>query len=375
MKVPEPRRLKSGNYFIQLRLDGQSIPITESSPTACKNQAQLIKAEYLAGKRKINKSDLTLKQAVEAYISRKETQGKSPETVRGYNVILRNRFPETMGKKVRDVKDWQAVYNLEAGRVKPKTLSNSWSLIRSACKAECDIALPDVDTVEFNRTEHAFLEPEQIKIFVAEAARNKYALPMLLMLSSCRASEARGLTWDKVDLKNNRFLIAGAVVMDKNNKRVRKDKNKTDGSRRYVPIFIPELRAALEAVPEEKRSGPLYTVCDLTIYRTINRICENNGLPPVGCHGLRHSFASLCYSLEVPVKVTMAIGGWSDMNTVMRIYTHLAQRDIWKYSDKLAQFFQMGETSGNGKGSSTSAAAGSDPGEAEETVKKLVNVS
>lgn len=372
MKVPEPRRLKSGNYFIQLRLDGQSIPITESSPTACKNQAQLIKAEYLAGKRKINKSDLTLKQAVEAYISRKETQGKSPETIRGYDSILRTRFPETMGKKVRDVKDWQAVYNLEAGRVKPKTLKNAWSLIRTACRTECDIKLPDVDTVEFNRTEHAFLEPDQIKIFVAAAARHKHAIPMLLMLSSCRASEARGLTWDKVDFKNNRFLIAGAVVRDKNNKVITKERNKTDSSRRYVPIFIPDLLAALTAVPKEERSGPLYTVCDSTIYRTINRICEDNGLPLVGCHGLRHSFASLCYSLEVPVKVTMAIGGWSDMNTVMRIYTHLAQRDIGKYSDKLAQFFQMGETSENGKGSATSAAAGSDPGEAA-TVAEAVN--
>ena len=51
MKLPEPRRLASGNYFIQLRLGGESISITESSRAACIREARAIKAEYLAGKR------------------------------------------------------------------------------------------------------------------------------------------------------------------------------------------------------------------------------------------------------------------------------------------------------------------------------------
>ena len=55
MKVPEPRKLSSGNYFIQLRLNGQSIPITAETATECKNIAELTKAEYRAGKKAIKK--------------------------------------------------------------------------------------------------------------------------------------------------------------------------------------------------------------------------------------------------------------------------------------------------------------------------------
>lgn len=51
MKLPEPRKLPSGNYFIQLRLGGESIPVTEPNRAACIREARAIKAEYLAGKR------------------------------------------------------------------------------------------------------------------------------------------------------------------------------------------------------------------------------------------------------------------------------------------------------------------------------------
>ena len=45
MKVPEPRKMSSGNYYIQLRLGGVSIPVTAPTAAECKRQAALIKAE------------------------------------------------------------------------------------------------------------------------------------------------------------------------------------------------------------------------------------------------------------------------------------------------------------------------------------------
>jgi len=62
--------------------------------------------------------------------------------------------------------------------------------------------------------------------------------------------------------------------------------------------MIPELLAALEAV--EDKSGPVVRCNPNTIYHQINRVCARNGLPRVGTHGLRHSFASLGYHLGVP---------------------------------------------------------------------------
>jgi integrase len=75
------------------------------------------------------------------------------------------------------------------------------------------------------------------------------------------------------------------------------------------------------------------------LHKRINRICEANNLPKVGVHGLRHSFASLAYHLQIPEKIAMEIGGWSDDGTMRKIYTHLAQKDIANRAKDFSNFF------------------------------------
>ena len=77
---------------------------------------------------------------------------------------------------------------------------------------------------------------------------------------------------------------------------------------------------------------------DLTLTR-INQVCRANGLPEVGLHGLRHSFASLAYHLQIPEMIAAEIGGWNDLSTMHNIYTHLAQKDIEKRSQDFADYF------------------------------------
>ena len=104
--------------------------------------------------------------------------------------------------------------------------------------------------------------------------------------------------------------------------------------------MIPELIDAINAVPAEKRTGLIYTANPTTLYWRVNQICENNGLPKVGVHGLRHSFASLAYHVGMSEQDTMELGGWSDYNTMRKIYTHLAQCDRLKSRNKMAAFFE-----------------------------------
>lgn len=339
MKVPQARKLPSGTWFIQLRLGGESIPVTGRTEKECKDRATLIKAEHRAtsGTRAATGGDMTLREACQKHIDRKERAGRSPSTIRGYDIIARTCFKDYMDKRVDSIRSWQAVYDAEAARVSPKTMANAWAFLRAAVKTECKITLPDVETVALERHEHAFLEPEQVKAFVAAIKGHKYEIPMLLALSSWRSSEIMALDWCNVDLEHSRIKVQGAVVRDKHNKAAEKAKNKTLESTRYVPIFMPELRAALEAV--EDKTGKVVTAAPNTIYRAINRVCRDNGFPEVGTHGLRHSFASLAYSLGVPIKVTMQIGGWSDYNTMLKIYTHLSKRDVGKYASDISKFF------------------------------------
>jgi len=338
MKVPEPKKLNSGTWFIQLRLGGGSQYITGDTAKECRDKALLYKSEHINGLKGTVPKGITLRQACERYIQKKEAARKSPETIRGYDIILRNRFQAVMDKPVSEIKNWQSVYNSESRIYSPKTMKNTWSFLCSAVKSECGIVLPDIETVSYQREEHAFLTPDQIRAFVSAASTDKYRIALYLALCSCRASEIRALDWSNVDLDNKTIYVKGALVRDKENQKVEKKENKTAKSTRYVPIFIPELQQALRDVQD--KAGKVVVANENTLLEHANQVCDSAGLPRVGVHGLRHSFASLCYSLEIPVKVTMQIGGWSDMGTVMRIYTHLAQKDVSKNASKLADFFK-----------------------------------
>jgi integrase len=337
MKVPQPRKLPSGSWFIQLRLGGVSIPVTASTEKECKRQAALIKAEHVAGRRRQARSELTLREACQRYIARKERAKASPATIRGYTNIMNNRFQAVMDTPVTSIRDWQKVYDADAGDKSPKTMQNAWGFVRTVCRKELGLELPEIVTLTPDRTEHTFLDPEQIKSFVAATAGDKYQIPLLLCLLSCRSSEIQGLTWDAVDLKENRIKIGRTVVLDKNQQYVEKERTKTDESFRYIPIIIPDLKKALEAVPD--KTGPVVTARPNTVYRRANAICEELGFPAVGQHGLRHSFASLCYSLEVPLRTTMRMGGWKSEKVVSEIYTHLDKMHIGKQVAKLEKFF------------------------------------
>ncbi len=51
VNVPKARKLASGTWFIQLRLGGESIPVSGATEKAVTREAERIKAEYRAGAR------------------------------------------------------------------------------------------------------------------------------------------------------------------------------------------------------------------------------------------------------------------------------------------------------------------------------------
>lgn len=141
-----------------------------------------------------------------------------------------------------------------------------------------------------------------------------------------------------IDLDKKTIRIKGAMVYaGKEGGMVRKKQNKTASSNRVVPI-IPPLEAALRLV--ECKEGYVIPHYVSMLYKHINAVCRREGLPEVGIHGLRHSFASLAYHLQIPEKIAMEIGGWSDDGTMKKIYTHLAQKDIAERARDFSNFFK-----------------------------------
>lgn len=342
MKVPTPRQLPSGSWYIQLRLGGESIPITTATRRECVSQAQIIKADYLAG-RSIKKitlppaPEMTLRELIDAYIQ-KYKPVLSPSTVRGYCVIRDNRFQPHMATKLRDLPDWQQLINEEAEKCAAKTLRNAWGLIRAAL-ADVKQDAPTVTLPQIVSNERPFLTAEEIRRLVAAVRGSAFEVPILLGLHGLRRSEIAALDWRQVDLQSGVIRVEGALVPDETGKYVRKQTNKNRTSKRPVPIMIPELRAALEAVSKSDRTGPVVRCHINSIYKAVNSICKREGLPQIGAHGLRHSFASLGHYVGVPEHEMQILGGWKDAGTMRKIYEHIEKDALSRSENAIAKFF------------------------------------
>ena len=355
MKVPKARKLSSGTWFIQLRLGGQSIPVTGKTEKACVHNAEAVKADWLAKKRlpeaqKETNAGLTVFQAIDAYIEKK-SRVLSPSTVRGYRTIQKTRFVSTMNRKISEIKDseWQGIVNAECALAAPKTVNNAFKFIRTVIRHEADreISMSKIRLPSVPPANAAFLQPEEIPIFVDAVKDLSIAVPALLALSSLRASEISALRWENIP-KNPKFIqVRGAMVRDADSVWVLKKQNKNAASTRNVPILIPELAKALER--DRKPSGPVMPCDQATLRAAVRKVCEDAGITGVSTHGLRHSFASLAYHLQIPEQIAMGIGGWSDPGTMRKIYTHIAKSDISRYQNALSDFYANKNANKNAK--------------------------
>lgn len=339
MKIPKPRKLKNG-YAIYLRIGGVALtPIKAETERECRRLAAIAKAQAQeACAAPLNPADITLREACARYIARMEQKRRSPATIRGYTAMSKSRFQSAMDTPVRSIRDWQALYDMDAETAGFKTMRNAVSFFRTVCRTECGVVIPKIDELADDRTEHLFLEPEQIPILIKSVAGRAGEIGTLLALSGLRRSEICGLTWADVDLDAGKIRVRQALVYDKSNQAVLKSSTKTRAGTREVPIFIPELRAALEAV--QNREGRVVPYAPNSIYKMVVAALERADLPPVGLHGLRHTFASLCYHLGLRALDTQRLGGWDDPGTVQKIYTHLAARDRADAQNKLETFFK-----------------------------------
>lgn len=335
MKVPEPRQLASGTWFIQLRLNGKSISISADSPTECKSLAELEKAKYRAGMTAIKKlpKNLTLREAMTKYIKEYKKE-LSPSTYDRYMVYTNCRFKNYLDKPLGEIK-WQRMIDDELKKVSEKTVANGWGLVRPALKF-VGFPVPDIRLAQVPVKERAFLQPEEILPFCKAVKGRSYEIAALLELHGLRLSEMKALTWDDIDLKRKVINVRGAYVKGPDGY-VDKETNKNRTSTRPVPIMIPQLEKALSAV--KVKEGRVVNISPSVLLRDVKRACKRAGVTECGNHSLRHSFASLCFFVQIPMEQIMAWGGWSNDSTLRKIYIHLAASAESGHKKAFTDFF------------------------------------
>lgn len=333
ISVPKAVEVSPGNWYIRMRLNGESIAVYEPTEALCRARAVAIKAGLLDARK--HSGTLTLGAAIDKYIADRSA-ALSPATIRGYSQIRRNRFKSVMDEPLISVTDWQPVVNAEAALCSAKTLKNAWGLVRTVLALN-GVEPKPVSLPQVVRAERPWLDFRQIKEFLSAAEDQPGELAALLALHSLRRSELCAVTFADVDIKAKTIRVSGAAVYDDDNNLIRKATNKNTTSNRTVPVMIPRLLQLLPAAADP--AEPVVKNAPHTVWEQINRICVRAGLPEVGVHGLRHSFASLAYHLGMSERETMELGGWSDAQTIHKIYLHLAQADRLQAANKMAEFY------------------------------------
>lgn len=337
MKTPKAKKLPSGSWFVRVRVNGQDIGITRKTEKEAIAEAMAVKAGI---RETVQSYNGTLRGAIDEYIQIRKPV-LSPATIRGYRIIQNNRFRSIMDRplsKVRDT-DFQKALNLDLGKYSAKTMRNSWGFVASVLKEQAGrtvrVSLPQIV-----REEREFLQPEQIPVFIDAIRDSKHEIALLLGLHGLRASEILAVRRKDIDLQTGTIAVHGSAVLDENNKLQQKETNKNASSRRTVPILIPRLREAVEECDLQDNDLIFVGSSSSVLHNAVTRACKKADLPLVGVHGLRHSFASLAFHLGIPEETTMRLGGWSDFQTMRKIYTHLAEQDVKKHTDALKNFFK-----------------------------------
>lgn len=298
-------------------VDGKRMFISADSEEEYYAKAKAAKSGLIEIKKAAPK--LALGTAIDTYLNDNKNL-ISPSTLNNYRSYRRTRFPEYMGMDVSDI-NWQQMVNKEAEDYAPKTIINAWDLVCLSMEyAGRD--RPKVKLPKKRKAKRSWLDYEQIQTFLGAIRGKPYELGALLALHGLRRSELLFLSAEDINLDNETIYIHGATVIGEGNKKVDKEYGKTSASTRTVHIVIPRITDLVKNM-----EGRLITTNPTTLYGSINCVCRNAGLPEVGVHGLRHSFASLAYHLKWSEMTTMREGGWSDPKVVHEIYTHLAEQD------------------------------------------------
>ena len=344
MNLPKARQLKSGSWNIQVTLNGERYSITRPTKKEVEAEATYRIARAETGRQESTNpfETMTVREILDKYIE-ENAYRLSPVSIQDYRSIQRNRFKGVMDRQW-NVINWERAIANELSKYRHNTVQTAWGVIKTAARSfGLDTYRIRVKFPKTDKQEHAFLTLDQMHVFQKAIRGNQYELPCLLGLLSLRLSEIEGLRRKDIDLERGFINVCHTKIRDtQNHTYFELDKTKTAKSTRTIPLVlnprIAELVGRLNCKPDD------YVVpytAQSGLYRYINKTCEELGFPKIGVHGLRHTFASVCWSQGIPMETCMLYGGWASDTTVKNVYQHLDDKVVGEHALRLAKAFSL----------------------------------
>lgn len=303
--MPKAKKLPSGmwNVMVYSHTEGgkrKYISFTEPTKAA----AELRAAEYKVNKKRIIRSEYTVKEGIERYIESK--QGVlSPSTIRGYKAAL--KYYEPIAKmKIRNLcsEDLQKFVSKLSQDLSPKTVRNIYGLLSASLALQAPdmmfrVTLPKQPVRRPNSP-----SDDDIQLLMDNSSPMMQKC-ILLGIRGLRRGEICALKYE--DIKDGVVHIHADLVKDSDGKWVYKNMPKTEGSDRFVRV--PDLGSG---------EGFIVTWTPDSVTKRFIELRDKLGLS-IRFHDLRHYFVSTAsLVLKVPDTIVEDLGGYRRGGSVMK---------------------------------------------------------
>ena len=273
---------------------------------------------------------MTLGEAVDMYISEKKTQGLSPKTLEGYEIIRKNAFPDLMKMQLKNI-DEDALNNAIAAernrthnrwkgnsrKITPKCIHNEYGLVSSVLHRYW----PHINfyAIKLPQLEERNVELPPVSDVMDLVRGTSIELPVLLaMWLSFSLSEIRGLTKSGSITRDGNYIRINQVVVDVYSKPVTKPDAKNDARKRMHRI-PPYIKGLIDALPPEQDA--LVAISGQALSARWSALQRKSAWwDPITFHDLRHMNASVMALLKIPDKYAQERGGWKTDKVMKKIY-------------------------------------------------------
>lgn len=294
---------------------------------------------------------LTLGQWLTYWLEQIIKPSRSASTVHGYCMIIRNHLSPSLGtillNKLTAAQVQQYLNRMQAKGLCANTVRKHYMLLHNALEhaRKQEIILRNVSEHVIlpsasDPTHHFYDSETMARLFEILAGTTMEPVVKLAGYLGLRRSEICGLKWNHVDREQKIITIAEARTTV-NGRPVNKSTKNRSSIRRLGYAGIADIEELVERLwrrreEEMERLGDDYedggyVLChdggrpyqaDYLSNR-LQRVLSKTELPYVTLHGLRHSFASIANSQNVPLFGISRALGHSTTNTTTRIYMHL----------------------------------------------------
>ena len=283
-------------------------------------------------------------------------------TLYGYKNIINNHLIPKLGKyKIQELN--VTIINKYfsskiADGLSQNTIRKHYDILKDTLNAAVDEErilknpLDKIEPIRVKRQEKNFYSLEQLKALFSIVENDRMEIVVKLAgILGLRREEIAGLKWDNIDLDNNTITIAEARTQAGKKTVEKGTKNRSSHRTLHLPNDINTLLKTIKDKQQEQKNllGEGYINNNYVMawengepYRPnylsdlFKKIIDDNSLPPLRLHDLRHTFASIANDIGISLYDISKALGHSQIGTTSQIYTHMFDKTNKKAIDKVA---------------------------------------